>query len=231
MEWFSIGSLPARANKVETREVKRLYLKPGDSKTIIFLDDVKSEKQLFGYYEHNPVINQEYFHYFTCSTDNCYLCEKGNVAYAVKVLTVLEQYNDIWFRVLFPMKRALVDGKVVFPVWNKLERVITSRNLPSLRLAKFVVFRDSQKEAAIGSVFDYVGPANDIAPSLSPDILKPFVYQEVLQPKSKEYFIQLEKEVNIVYQEKLRKNTPQPKQEVKTNTVFYTNPKDNQVSY
>lgn len=225
MEWFSIGSLPVRNSKVETASVKRLYIKPGESKTIVFLDDVASEKQLFGYFEHNPVINQEYFHYFTCSTDNCYLCDKGNHAYAVRVLTVLELFNDAWYKCLFPMKRVVSDDRQSsFPVWNKLERVITSKNLSTLRFAKFVVFRDAQREPVIGSAFDYVGPAGEDIKNLSPDLLEPFVYQEVLQPKSADYFKQLEKQVNIVYRkEKSEKdqNQPQSKQKVNTAPIFF----------
>ncbi len=201
--WFSIGKPPERVIKQDAslKRISRFHVKVREPKTIIFLDDVVSLDKVFVCFEHNPTIQGQYYHYFTCSnTEDCYLCAKGCRAVQTYFLTVVEQDRqdpNKWYKALFAIKRTAQGN---FPVWAKLEKKINIHKLTTLKYAKFLVDRYDVKEAAIGSEFDYLGSGlSEVSQFVNPDLKEPFNYEVILQPQPAEFFKNLENQVPVEY--------------------------------
>lgn len=155
--WDSgFGANIERAKKEAQKRQNRFYLKPDQSKTIVFLDD-----EPFCFNEHNPLLNGTYKdNWFICRSGmpddpRCPLCQCRVKRYYVGFLSILDldgyvnregdEVKNI--RCLFPMKLHTLEimGK------QKKKR-------GTLVGAKYEVSRSTNKNAAaVGDMFEFVG--------------------------------------------------------------------------
>jgi hypothetical protein len=220
VQWYGIGKIDGVPASQRVSRLSRFFIKAGESKLIVFLDDLLSEDKLFMCYEHNPVVDGNYFYYFTCSIDNCYLCKQGNRASDVKFLTCLELVNDQSgkltgvYKSLFPIK--WFGG--VYYAWEKVKLSFPVFQKQTLRFAKFGVNRISTKEPSVGGTFTYLGHLTDNeikiieaeAKKVNLD-LTPIDYIKELGPKDEAYFTQLiNNGTKIVYSKPKYETKEQP---------------------
>jgi hypothetical protein len=200
VNWFGIGKLDRQPITLRKKQGSgRFFIKQGETRLIVILDDIFDENKLFVCYEHNPVIDGQFFNFFTCSIENCFLCKQGNVPSDVKFLTVLDvvQDNNIItdvFKCLFPIKWF---GNVYY-AWEKIKLSFPAFQKKTLRFAKFAISRISTKEPAVGGSFTYLGHATDSEIKILEEkakvrgyTLDPINYSVELAPKDEAFFNQL----------------------------------------
>jgi hypothetical protein len=166
----------------------------------VFLDNVTELKDVVTYWEHKIAIQDRPFYYFTCTVSpNCYLCQKGNPASNVYVLTVAEYIPDgRWVKKLFSMKIYQRDSEKILLVWNKISKYFQVMAQKTLRFARFTAARMIQTEPRVGGDFMYSGHLTEQEAAALGDTT-PFDYKTVLAPKPDSYFIELEKKVTVRY--------------------------------
>jgi hypothetical protein len=95
MGWYSKGlddeRMEAARNESRKGSASRYFLKAGETKRIIMLDD-----DVFCIWEHNPKVNGEFWHYFTCrkgadpDDPGCPMCLSKVKRYYVGFITILD---------------------------------------------------------------------------------------------------------------------------------------------
>ena len=153
------------------KEPQRFYLKQGQTKEIIFVDDVPAV-----FTEHKVWLNGKYQH-FTCLKDQCPLCNIGLRAEKVFSLTAIDttpwtdRSGDIHRESL-----VLFVGKMNVAQILKKEKERQGK----LKDLKFSVSRDNQIYAPIvGNSFTLINDSPQLGESYSP-----FNYQDILKEKS-----------------------------------------------
>lgn len=179
------------------RRIMRFFLKAGDTKKVIFMDD-----EPFAITEHNPTINGEFWHYFTCrkgvdaKDPVCPLCMIGDKAQRMYTafLTVLDasgwknKDGDVvkYSRMLFPMTMKS------FEKFNFYKNKYKDKGMVG---ACFELGRTGKSDPKLGDNWDYEGhvdPYKDEKYWYESKMGKggkkapePFNYMDLLKPVSK----------------------------------------------
>lgn len=182
-----------QAEKAETQAeerkagfLQRFYLKPGNERTVTFLDGGLSEDgMLYGvnFWEHQLNLNGHWRNWFPCTQNKepCPICDGGDNPSLVYLFTVIdhtgyktkegkEVKNE---RVLFACKNE---------TFKRLQSLAVKRGgLTGLRID---ISRTTEKSANVGDLFDVVGQSTqqDImgATGLTAEDVVPFDYDEVI---------------------------------------------------
>lgn len=193
--WYTKGPTRDDLEKVRREfsggKVQRFFLKAKESKKIIFMDDVP-----FGIWEHNFVINNEYWHFFTCRKGVdpvdpiCMMCSSGirrSYHGYVTILDATGYENKKGERVLYQRK--------LFPMTLKtLDRFyLIKEKKTTLIGAQFDITRSSSEAVKVGDMWDFEGFVNPFKDQeywyysnlkkqkLAPE---PFDYLDILKPLS-----------------------------------------------
>lgn len=193
--WFSRGpsqeDLDKTRKEMGIRRQNRFFLKPGQSKRIIFLDDVP-----FCFHEHSPLINGQFGHHFSCrqgvdlNDPICPLCVSGVKRSYVGYLTILDATgweNKKGERVMY--------SRQLFPMTLKSIELFNSKKQRRISLvgAVFDMTRTSKDDVRVGNDWDYDGivdPFKDekywFTSKLQSGKLppEPFDYEEIMMPLS-----------------------------------------------
>jgi len=208
----------AAAKAMAAQSIRRIYVKEGDVRRIIFMDE-----NPWGIEEHDVSINGSWYNYFTClgeeeESSKCPICvysEQGLIKskiYRVAFLTVLDATGYVskqsgelvrYRPYLFPMKSAAYEL-----IMSK------KRDVGSLVGAVFDCKRVGAMSPAVGNVFDYVGHIEDLKDEelyhydyenkkrVAP---VPFDYSTVLAPISHDEMLKMVNDISGVKQ-KAKKN-------------------------
>ena len=175
---------------------QRFWLKAEESRKVIFLDD-----EPFCFYEHNPVINGEFWHYFTCrkgvdpSDPICPLCQSGNKSSYMGYVTVLDATGWEYTKGDRKGERVLYSRRL-FPMTLKSIKKFKSKKQrrTSLVGALFTLTRTSKDEVRVGDDWELEKVVDPFADEkywfdskaqgkkLPPE---PFKYEEIFAPLSK----------------------------------------------
>lgn len=182
MAWYRKGTEGLRDDMDHSSKkdvVKRFWLKQGESRKIVFLDNLA-----FRFWEHNVCIDGSWKNWFVCLRENlgeeCALCSSDNRPYFVGFYSVLDMtgYTDkkgvkhVNEKLLFPAK---------IPILEKLSRKDEKHG--GLTGCIFDVTRGaSAKSSAVGDDFDFVEKVELIKQFPSVDIT-PYQYEEILKPE------------------------------------------------
>ncbi len=147
----------------DANRVLRFYIKPGDERTITFLDgalDADGDVEDVCYYEHS-VQTQQGYPKFVCTAGydedgedgSCPLCDSGNQSYFATVFTVLD--HTTWVDRDGKSHEGTVMLFVAKPqTAEKLRK--KAKKYGGLKGATFEVSRVGKKSAAVGDDFDYM---------------------------------------------------------------------------
>ena len=198
-KWFKTGKDGVDQAKREDEEAKqrrassggpsRLWLKPDSSAKVVFLDTPK-----FFFHEHNLKLNNKWGNYFTClkDFDTCPICESGEHSSYCLVGTVIDtrQWEDKDGNSHKNEKRLFVaKGKARQRLLKQIER-----RDGDLRLAVLECSRGTgSTESSVGEDYEFLGklPVAKVKKLLpagekASEFFKPFNYEELFKPKSKE---------------------------------------------
>jgi hypothetical protein len=155
--WYTRGASQEDIDKARKESssgsARRFWLKAKEAKRVIFLDD-----EPFCVWEHNPVINGEFWHWFTCrkgidpSDPMCPLCVSKVKRQYTGYLTVLDAtgWQDrkgnlvLYNRKLFPMTLKTLE------LFNAIKKKKTT-----LVGAQFELMRTSKDAVKVGDHWDF----------------------------------------------------------------------------
>ena len=151
------------AAKAQGYKLWRFRLKPKESAKITFIDgDLNANGNLTPprYYEHSLYLNGNWNNHFLCPEktdpslkDKCPICETGDKPALVALFTVIdhrETKSNDGKKVYKDQKRLMVVKSNTFEMLNKL-----AGKRKGLTGARFEVTRNTDKEAAVGAMFDF----------------------------------------------------------------------------
>lgn len=184
-DWYSTGfSKTDQAQKEQSarksNEIRRFYLKAGQSKDLVFIDDIG-----FEIWEHNLKINGKWGNFFTCigSQNGCPFCLAKKPRNYVNFFTVLDLSGYV-------NKKGETQGKnqiQLFPARPDVAVIIRRekeiRPGKTLVGASYSLFRTSDKDVGTGSQFSFI---KHYDPAYVKGKYKPVDYREVLKPMSVE---------------------------------------------
>lgn len=174
MSWFVKGDDPQRDSFIKnasSSSVIRFWLKNGETKEIVFLDDAR-----FGVYEHTVQLNGKW-DTFTCSGSLCALCGHGKERAYVEYYSILDltpyvaktgQKKDFSRKALGLKKEAA--------------KIIANRRETcggSLAGKKFRVTRIGDKSPASGNDFEFV---KEVDLTRVPPEYKAYDFMDALKP-------------------------------------------------
>lgn len=174
--WFAKGFDVLDEIKAKNTDIKRFYLKRGETADIIFLDDEPFIVKEHAIWTEDDFGNQR-VRYFTCCRDvegRCPLCEAGNRYYNIGYFTIIDErtFTD-------RNGNQLKGGKKLFGA--KVQVLETLKNKKRVRGSfakrKVVVFRpDANNSPTSGSDFEILEQVNVNE--------EPFDYVKEFEPKS-----------------------------------------------
>ncbi|MBF0553207.1 MAG: hypothetical protein HQK96_01475 [Nitrospirae bacterium] len=185
MAWYKTGSDGLKDDIAKSQKardgVKRLWLPPGGSKTIVFCDDTA-----FRFWEHNLKLDGSWRNWYVCLKKNlgedCALCDNGSFnPYFVGFYTIIDKtgYTDRGGvahkneKLLFPAKALILE---------KMARHSEKRG--GLTGCVFEVTRGTGKKSnSVGDDFDFQEKI-DLVKDLPGIDTTPFKYDEIFKPET-----------------------------------------------
>lgn len=186
MEWYSSGWDFEKIREVSSRrwneenKIFRFFIKRGESRRIIFLDDTRGDdcQAPFGIWEHDVRIRgAKGVRHYMCNRrfdDFCSFCAADFPVHPSFFLTILSEYEGKYYKRLFQLK-----------LGNRNLLLAQNEQLGSLQYACFDVRRlDNRNSCATGDVFTLVKqykPDELVQLGIPEDMLTPYDYQNIFE--------------------------------------------------
>jgi hypothetical protein len=218
VSWMKKGEASAAAAKQDQAEAAkrreeqgklwRYFLKPKEEGSLTFVDgDLSPEGFLLPprYYEHNLYLNGSWNNHFVCpektnpeAGQKCPICEGGDRPTLVALFTVID--HRVFTSKNDSAKQYTDTVKILAakpPTFEMLNKIAQKRG--GLAGARFDVSRLTDKDAAVGSMFDFME-------KLDVEGLKAKYVREVTDEKTKEkkkicFFVPANYETEIIYRD------------------------------
>lgn len=174
MSWYVKGDDPSRDSFIKNASastVMRFWLKNGETKEIVFLDDAR-----FGVYEHTVQLNGKW-ETFTCAGASCVLCGYGkdrSYAEYYSILDLTPYTSKTGQKKEFSRKALALKKEASKLIANRRESC--GGNLTG---KKFKVTRIGDKSPASGNDFEFM---KDVDLSRVPAEMKAYDFMEALRP-------------------------------------------------
>jgi len=189
-KWFGRGYDEADKAASSSAVFKRFFLKPGEERQIVFLDE-----EPFVFWEHNVMIDGDWRNFVTClaGMEQCPCCERGISRYFIGAYSIIDMtgWTDRDGKQHKNEKRLLLAKR------DNIKRLKRAKDRYSgLTKAVFSVYRTSPKAFVIGDDWNFIRKMEDIKAELGIDPT-PYDYEEEFQPKTREAIIALNPQPNI----------------------------------